>query len=73
MRAIIMVGEIIERFQIPLMTVPTLGSWKGGEYLGDDSEYFKELMALPPHLRFEFVITNQRFLDHNPNFLGVLK
>jgi len=68
MRAIIMVKEIIERFQIPLMTVLTLGSWKGGEYLGDDSEFFNALMSLPTPLRFEFFITNQRFLDHSPNF-----
>ena len=66
MRALIMVKEIIEKFEIPLMSVFTLGSWKGGEYLGSDAEYFKALMALPPRLKPEFIIDNQRFLEDNP-------
>ena len=57
--------QVFQHYGIGLMTVAPLGSWKGGEYLGDIP--LSCVIELPDPLRPEFVLTNQTF-DHDKLF-----
>ena len=62
--------QVFLSYGIGLMTIAPLGSWKGGEYLGDLALIACEI--LPLQQKPEFVLTNQTF-DFNRAFMKRFK